>query len=66
MKVIILTINENIVEVQMEDGTTIVMDKALVPLLAHTGDVLTIDIDEEETSRRKRRAEELVRQAWDE
>ncbi|MEN1761701.1 DUF3006 domain-containing protein [Anoxynatronum sibiricum] len=60
MKVIIDRFEDNYAVVELEEGVLINMPKVLLPNLAEEGDVITIEIDEEETKRRRNRIEEMM------
>ncbi len=60
MKVIIDRFEEDYAVVELEGGVFVNMPKALLPNLVEEGDVLTIEIDEEETERRRNRVEEMM------
>lgn len=60
MKVIIDRFEEDRAIVEMENGDMQHLSVKLLPAMAAEGDVLTIEIDEEETERRKKRLNELL------
>lgn len=60
MKVIIDRFEEDRAIVEMENGEMQHLSAKLLPAMAAEGDVLTIEIDEEETERRKNRLNELL------
>ncbi len=59
MKVIIDRFEEDYAVVELEEGVFVNIPKALLPNMVEEGDVLTIEIDEEETERRRNRVEEM-------
>ncbi len=60
MKAFIDRFEEDYAVVELEEGVFVNMPKALLPNLVEEGDVLTIEIDEEETERRRNRMEEMM------
>lgn len=60
MKVIIDRFEEDKAIVELENGDMQHLSSKLLPAMAAEGDVLTIEIDEEETERRKNRLNELL------
>lgn len=60
MKVVIDRFEEDWAIVEMENGDMQQLSVKLLPSMAAEGDVLTIEIDEEETERRKNRLNELL------
>ncbi len=60
MKVIIDRFEEDKAIVELENGEMQHLSAKLLPAMAAEGDVLTIEIDEEETERRKNRLNELL------
>ena len=51
--------------IELEDRTTLVIPKAIFHG-AKEGDVINIEIDEQETSKRKKEIEKLMDALWDE
>lgn len=60
MRVIIDRFEEDKAIVELENGEMQHLSVKLLPAMAAEGDVLTIEIDEEETERRKNRLNELL------
>ena len=60
MKVIIDRFEGDYAVVELEEGVFINMPKSLLPNLVEEGDVITIEVDEEETDRRRRRMKEMM------
>ncbi len=60
MKVIIDRIEEDRAIVELENGEMQDLSTKLLPAMAAEGDVLCIEIDEDETERRKNRLNELL------
>ncbi len=46
--------------VELEEGVFVNMPKALLPNMVEEGDVLSIEINEEETERRRNRVKEMM------
>lgn len=65
MKVIIDRFEGNYAIVELEDKSTVDMPKKLIPEGAKEGDVLSIEIDLEETNRRKERIKKLMDDLWE-
>lgn len=60
MRVIIDRFEEDKAIVELENGEMQHLSAKLLPAMAAEGDVLTIEIDEDETERRKNRLNELL------
>ncbi len=60
MKAIIDRFEEDYAVVELEEGIFVNMPKALLPNLVEEGDVLSIEINEEETERRRNRMKEMM------
>lgn len=60
MKIIIDRFEGDYAVVDIEEGVFVNMPKVLLPNLAEEGDVLIIEIDEEETDRRRHRMDEMM------
>lgn len=65
MKVIIDRFEGNYAIVELEDKSTVDMPKKLIPEGAKEGDVLSIEIDLEETNRRKETIKKLMDDLWE-
>ncbi|HHW30344.1 MAG TPA: DUF3006 domain-containing protein [Clostridiaceae bacterium] len=64
MKVTIDRFEGDYVIVELPDKTTVNMPKQLVPMNAKEGDVIKIEIDFGETTKRKERIQELMDELW--
>ncbi|MDO4562475.1 MAG: DUF3006 domain-containing protein [Clostridia bacterium] len=64
MKVIIDRFEGDFVVVELEDGNMADMPATLVPKEAKEGDVISIEIDEDDTAARKDRIEKLAAKLW--
>ena len=60
MRVIIDRFEEKYAVVEMENGSFVNMPRELVPNMAEPGEVLEIQINEEETERRRNRIQQLL------
>lgn len=65
MKVTIDRFEGNYVIVELPNRSTVDMPKQLVPEDAKEGDILNIDIDKNETVKRKERIKKLMDDLWE-
>lgn len=65
MKVIIDRFEGNYAIVELPDRSTANIPKQLVPEGAKEGDVLSIEIDKDETAKRKERIQKLMDELWE-
>jgi hypothetical protein len=65
MKVIIDRFEGDFAVVELENRSTINMPKQLIPEGAKEGDVLNIEIDTEETNKRKEKVKKLMDNLWE-
>jgi hypothetical protein len=65
MKVTIDRFEDNYAVVELEDRTMLSMPISLVPEGAKEGDVISIEIDNQETERRKGRIKSLMDELWE-
>lgn len=66
MKVIIDRFEGDYAVVELPDRSTIDMSKKLIPQGAKEGDVLKIEIDKDETAKRRERIQKLMEELWEE
>lgn len=64
MKVIVDRIEENFIVVEIEKGKTVDIPKELIPD-AQEGDVISIQIEKEETNHRKKMMEHLMNSVFE-
>lgn len=65
MKVIIDRFEGDYAVVELPDRSTVDIPKQLVPKGAKEGDVLSIEIDKDETAKRKERIQKLMDELWE-
>lgn len=65
MKLTIDRFEENFAIVELEDGTILNIPKAILPEASKEGDIITILIDKEETSTRRKKIQALESQLFE-
>jgi len=65
MKVIIDRFEGEYAIVELPDRSTVDMPKKLIPQGAKEGDVLKIEVDKDETAKRKERIKKLMDELWE-